>query len=539
MKKMRRGLRLLGRFLLWLAFIATLASSARAADRAPLLASFATESFNEIDTAVVALAASGDEKAQIVLSALADRRLFYNPADKHIFRKDENGKNFDALTDAELPAVPASLKPVRINNRVRATIDAALGSLTLTAPDPARRREAAETVFKSRNVASLGAIETALAKETEPSVRRALEEARAAILIGKVDIGQEARLDAIKVIRDRGDQDALALLRSIGVEVPASIRSAAETAAAAIENRLALWAIVQNGWYGLSLGSVLLLAAIGLAVTFGVMGVINMAHGEMVMLGAYASFTIQEIMRARGSHNLGAALACAVPAAFLVSGMVGVIIERCVIRFLYGRPLETLLATFGISLILQQAVRTAFGPTNREVDTPAFMSGAFELAGMQITLNRLAIMVFAVAVFLALQLVLRFTSFGLRTRAVTQNRRMASSMGIRTNAIDALTFGLGSGIAGLAGVALSQIDNVSPNLGQGYIIDCFLVVVFGGVGNLWGTLIGAVSIGMANKFLEPFAGAVLGKIALLVFIILFIQKRPRGLFALKGRAVET
>jgi urea transport system permease protein len=197
-----------------------------------------------------------------------------------------------------------------------------------------------------------------------------------------------------------------------------------------------------------------------------------------------------------------------------------------------------LLATFGISLILQQAVRSGFGPTNREVDTPAFMSGPFELGGMQITLNRLAIMVFAVAVFVALQLVLRFTSFGLRTRAVTQNRRMASSMGIRTNAIDALTFGLGSGIAGLAGVALSQIDNVSPNLGQGYIIDSFLVVVFGGVGNLWGTVIGALSIGMANKFLEPFAGAVLGKIVLLVFIILFIQKRPRGLFALKGRAVE-
>jgi urea transport system permease protein len=268
------------------------------------------------------------------------------------------------------------------------------------------------------------------------------------------------------------------------------------------------------------------------------MGVINMAHGEMVMLGAYTSFAIQEAMRGRGSSNIGLALALAIPAAFLVSGMAGVVIERCVIRFLYGRPLETLLATFGISLILQQAVRSGFGPTNREVDTPAFMSGAFELGGMQITLNRLAIMVFAVAVFVALQLVLRFTSFGLRTRAVTQNRRMASSMGIRTNAIDALTFGLGSGIAGLAGVALSQIDNVSPNLGQGYIIDSFLVVVFGGVGNLWGTVIGALSIGMANKFLEPFAGAVLGKIVLLVFIILFIQKRPRGLFALKGRAVE-
>ena len=535
---MRRGWRLLGRMFLALALSGFLAPDARAADRARLLASFATESFNEIDNAVSALAASGDEKAQLVLSALADRRLFYSPADKHIFVKDESGKGFDALTGAEVATLPGGLKPVRINNRVRATIDAALGSLTLMAADPVKRREAAETVFKSRNATSFGAIETALDKEADPTVKRAMQEARAALVIGKGDAAQDERLDAIKTIRDRGDQDALALLRSVGTDAPPSITAAADAAAAAVENRLALWGILQNAWYGLSLGSVLLLAAIGLAVTFGVMGVINMAHGEMVMLGAYTSFAIQEAMRARGLHNIGLALALAIPAAFLVSGIAGVVIERCVIRFLYGRPLETLLATFGISLVLQQAVRTGFGPTNREVDTPAFMSGAFELGGMQITLNRLAIMVFAVLVFVALQFVLRFTSFGLRTRAVTQNRRMASSMGIRTNAIDALTFGLGSGIAGLAGVALSQIDNVSPNLGQGYIIDSFLVVVFGGVGNLWGTLIGALSVGMANKFLEPFVGAVLGKIALLVFIILFIQKRPRGLFALKGRTVE-
>ncbi|MBV9330035.1 MAG: urea ABC transporter permease subunit UrtB [Alphaproteobacteria bacterium] len=535
---MRQHARLLGQMLLVLALIGCLGPDARAAERAQLFASFATENFNEIDNAVSALAASGDEKAETLLSALADRRLFYSPADKHIVLKDQSGNSFDALTGDALAAFPAGLKPVRINNRVRASTDAALGSLTLMAADPAKRREAAETEFKSRNTTSLGALETALARETDPTVKRAMQEARAALVIGKADATQEERLDAVKTIRERGDQDALSLLRSVGTDAPTAVKSAADAASAAVESRLALWAILQNAWYGLSLGSVLLLAAIGLAVTFGVMGVINMAHGEMVMLGAYTSFAIQEAMRSRGSSNIGLALALAIPAAFLVSGMAGVVIERCVIRFLYGRPLETLLATFGISLVLQQAVRSGFGPTNREVDTPAFMSGAFELGGMQITLNRLAIMVFAVAVFVALQLVLRFTSFGLRTRAVTQNRHMASSMGIRTNAIDALTFGVGSGIAGLAGVALSQIDNVSPNLGQGYIIDSFLVVVFGGVGNLWGTLIGALSIGMANKFLEPFAGAVLGKVVLLVFIILFIQKRPRGLFALKGRAVE-
>jgi urea transport system permease protein len=510
----------------------------KAADRAALVARFATENFNELDGAVTALAGSGDAAASPIIAALTDRRLFYSPADKRVFYKDVAGKTFDAATGIEIGDPPGGLKPVRINNKVRSTIEAALGSLTLLAADPLRRMEAAEAVFKSREPSALPSLEAALAKETVSSAKATMAQARAAILLLKQDAPEADRLDAVRLLRERGDQDTLSLLRSIPADAPASLKEAAASAAGAIENRLALWAAFQNAWYGLSLGSVLLLAAIGLAVTFGVMGVINMAHGEMVMLGAYTAFVIQDTMRAHGSTNMGLALALSIPAAFMVSGAAGIIIERGVIRFLYGRPLETLLATWGISLILQQAVRTIFGPTNREVQTPDFMSGAVQLGGMQITLNRLSIILFAAAVFLALQFVLRFTGFGLRTRAVTQNRRMASSMGIRTNWIDALTFGLGSGIAGLAGVALSQIDNVSPNLGQGYIIDSFLVVVFGGVGSLWGTLIAALSIGMANKFLEPFAGAVLGKIALLIFIILFIQKRPRGLFALKGRAVE-
>jgi urea transport system permease protein len=282
----------------------------------------------------------------------------------------------------------------------------------------------------------------------------------------------------------------------------------------------------------------LLLAAIGLAITFGVMGVINMAHGEMVMIGAYVTFMVQEVIRQNYPGMFDYSLAIALPLAFLIAGFIGVLIERGIIRFLYGRPLETLLATWGLSLILQQAVRTAFGPTNREVGAPSWMSGAFELGGLAITYNRLWIIVFSMSVFVALLFVLRYTRFGLEMRAVTQNRRMASSMGIKTSYVDALTFGLGSGIAGIAGVALSQIDNVSPNLGQGYIIDSFLVVVFGGVGNLFGTLIAALSLGIANKFLEPFVGAVLGKIVILVLIIIFIQKKPRGMFALKGRAVE-
>jgi len=268
------------------------------------------------------------------------------------------------------------------------------------------------------------------------------------------------------------------------------------------------------------------------------MGVINMAHGEMVMLGAYVTYVVQDLIRTSNPALFDYSLAIALPLAFLFTAIVGIAIERSVIRFLYGRPLETLLATWGISLVLQQAVRVAFGPTNKEVGNPTWMSGAFDLGGILITYNRMWIILFTGIVFVALLAMLRFTRLGLEMCAVTQNRQMAAAVGIRTSRIDALTFGLGSGIAGLAGVALSQIDNVSPNLGQGYIIDSFMVVVFGGVGNLWGTLVGALTLGIANKFLEPFAGAVLAKIAILVFIILFIQKRPRGMFALKGRAIE-
>jgi urea transport system permease protein len=369
-------------------------------------------------------------------------------------------------------------------------------------------------------------------------VRRALIEARAAVVLYLDNASDADKIDAIDVIRERGDQDALGLFGGLPANVSPAVAKAAADAIGSIESNLAIWTALQNAWYGLSLGSVLLLAAIGLAITFGVMGVINMAHGEMVMLGAYTTFVVQEVIRAKNPSLFDYSLAIAVPLAFMVAGSIGILIERGIIRFLYGRPLETLLATWGLSLILQQGVRTAFGPTNKDVGTPSWMSGSFDLGHLTITYNRLWIIVFTLLIFMGLLALLRFTRFGLEMRAVTQNRAMAASMGIRTSRIDALTFGLGSGIAGLAGVALSQIDNVSPNLGQGYIIDSFMVVVFGGVGNLWGTLVGAFTLGIANKFLEPYAGAVLGKIAILVLIILFIQKRPRGLFALRGRAAE-
>jgi urea transport system permease protein len=304
-------------------------------------------------------------------------------------------------------------------------------------------------------------------------------------------------------------------------------------ALAAIDSKAGVYKFLETTFFGLSLGSVLLLSAIGLAITFGVMGVINMAHGELIMLGAYTTYVVQLMM----PDHLEYSLLVAVPAAFLVSGLVGVAIERGVIQFLYGRPLETLLATFGVSLILQQAVRSIFSPLNRSVATPEWMSGALQINPVfALTYNRMYILVFALIVFVLLLLLLKKTTLGLQFRAVAQNRAMARAMGIRSQWVDAMTFGLGSGIAGIAGVALSQLTNVGPNLGQAYIIDSFMVVVFGGVGNLWGTLVSAFSLGVANKFVEPMAGAVLAKILILVFIILFIQKNPRGLFPQQGRA---
>ncbi len=501
------------------------------------LEKFTTDSFGDTDDGITAVATSGHAQAGPVILALQEGRLAYDPASKRVFIKTASAV-IDAATGQPAASVPADLKTVRLNNRVRRSIEAAIGGLNLLSPDAGKRLAAALAVFKSHEAAALPALNTAIGKEGEARIKRALEEARASVLIFKSDAPETDRLDAISTLRARGDQEALALLAGLPADAPANLKKSAQDAITSIQNNLAIWASVQNAWYGLSLGSVLLLAAIGLAITFGVMGVINMAHGEMVMIGAYVTFAVQETIRTYNPGLFDYSLLMAVPLAFLVSGAIGILIERSVIRFLYGRPLETLLATWGISLILQQAVRTMFGPTNREVGNPSWMSGAFEIGQITITYNRLWIIVFTIAVFVGLLALLRLTPIGLQMRAVTQNRSMASSMGIRTSSVDALTFGLGSGIAGIAGVALSQIDNVSPNLGQGYIIDSFLVVVFGGVGNLWGTLVGALSLGIANKFLEPFAGAVLGKIVILVMIILFIQKRPRGLFALKGRAVE-
>ena len=512
---------------------------AHADDFDDALEHFATDKFADTQDGIAALAASGSPLTLKVFDALASGHLVADTETAKVYIQADDDTVHDIRTDAVVPDIDAdNLKKVRINNAVRRALDAAQGTLALLAPDKVKRLAAAEAVFQGRDAAALPSLDTAIGKERDEGVKRVMMQARAALVAPDAQAPEAARLVAITALKDRGDQDAQGLLASIAASSSGKVKTAAQAALTNIQSNLALLSSVQNIWYGLSLGSVLLLAAIGLAITFGVMGVINMAHGEMVMIGAYVTFGVQQAMQAYAPGLIQWSLLVAVPLSFVVTGFIGVLIERSIIRFLYGRPLETLLATFGLSLVLQQAIRTMFGANNRDVTAPAFMSGSFDFFGLSITSGRMWIIVFALIVFFVLQLVLRATSFGLRMRAVTQNRRMASAMGIDTNRIDALAFGLGSGIAGMAGVALSQIDNVSPNLGQSYIIDSFLVVVFGGVGNLWGTFVAALTLGVANKLLEPFVGAVLGKIVLLVFIILFIQKRPRGLFALKGRAVE-
>lgn len=477
--------------------------------------------FNQQAQAVERLGALGDPRAVPVLRALADGRLLKRPDGTGVVPPDE--------------APPPDAEPVRVNNRVRVALRGALGRLQLVSPEPAERLAAAEAVFRSRDAANAPLLEAALARESVPRIRAQMELSLAASRL--VAPEEEAKRAAIVALGATASTDARALLLDARAADPGLSREI-EAAVAAIDRRLSVRRAAETLFQGLSLGSVLLLAALGLAVTFGVMGVINMAHGEMVMLGAYTAVLVQEALRGVPSL-LPWSLPLSVPAAFLVTALVGAAIERGLIRHLYGRPLETLLMTFGVGMILQQAVRTLFGAQNREVVSPVWMQGTLTLpGGIAVTQNRLWIIVFGVAVLLAVLAAIRLTRFGLEMRAVVQNRRIAATMGIRTGRVDALTFAFGSGVAGMAGVALSQIDNVSPNLGTGYIIDSFMVVVFGGVGSLAGTLVGAMTLGVVNKVLEPWAGAVLAKVAVLVALMLFIQRRPRGLFALRGRAAE-
>ncbi|MEO3474620.1 urea ABC transporter permease subunit UrtB [Roseomonas sp. CAU 1739] len=483
--------------------------------------------------AVERLGALGDPRALPALRALSDGRLL-RLADGTLLIRD-GATLTNAATGAPAQAVEADTQRISINNRVRGALRGALGQLQIISPDPAERLAAAEAIFRSRNAENVPLLEAALARESVARIRDRIALALAASRLVATDpAAKRAGIEALGATASPEARSILLEARAANPEVLPQI----EAAVAAIDQRLAIRRAAETLFQGLSLGSVLLLAALGLAVTFGVMGVINMAHGEFVMLGAYTTVVVQDL--ARDIPWLQPwSLPLAVPAAFLVTAAIGAAMERGLIRHLYGRPLETLLLTFGVGMMIQQAVRLAFGAQNREVISPPWMQGTLMLPfDVPVTANRLWILCFSLVIFGLILAAIRLTRFGLEMRAVTQRRPIAAAMGIRTGRVDALTFAFGSGIAGIAGVALSQIDNVSPNLGTAYIIDSFLVVVFGGVGSLAGTLIAGFGLGVINKMLEPWAGAVLAKVFVLVAVMVFIQRRPRGLFPQKGRAAE-
>jgi len=445
----------------------------------------------------------------------------------------------DALQQGQLK-VNGETKTVRLNNRLRGLIDNVQASLQLLAADPKVRLAAAQTLQKTAQPAQLKFLDQRVAAETVEEVHSALSLALANLQL--VDSDPLVRLAAVRLLGSTGDPLARTRLETLlapGVETDAAVHTAAETSLAQVKRKLMLGELLGQAFSGMSLGSILLLAALGLAITFGLLGVINMAHGEMLMLGAYSTYVVQLLMQRYVPHAIEFYPLIALPVAFFVTAAIGMALERTVIRHLYGRPLETLLATWGISLMLIQLVRLVFGAQNVEVANPAWLSGGIQvLPNLVLPYNRIVIIAFALCVVVLTWLLLNKTRLGLNVRAVTQNRNMAACCGVPTGRVDMLAFGLGSGIAGLGGVALSQIGNVGPDLGQSYIIDSFLVVVLGGVGQLAGSVMAAFGLGIANKILEPQIGAVLGKILILALIILFIQKRPQGLFALKGRVID-
>ncbi|WP_241145220.1 urea ABC transporter permease subunit UrtB [Achromobacter xylosoxidans] len=500
---------------------------------------------DDTDARLQAIAALGQQPgpgAAAVLQALGNDQLYALP-DGRVLIGDGKGQATDPATSTAL-ALPPEASSIGINNRLRRAIEAALAGSRLFSDNPQERLAAARRLQQTGDPARLPLLEKALAAEKDPAVRAALEIAQASLELKSADPAvRRHAVDLLGRTDNAAFRPTLAALTQqqdgVYAEPDAGVREAAANALKRIDRHLATIEWAGNLFYGLSLGSVLLLAALGLAITFGLMGVINMAHGELLMIGAYVTYLVQTAFRAWLPGWLDWYVAAALPLAFVVTALVGMALERTVIRWLYGRPLETLLATWGISLMLMQGVRTLFGAQNVEVGNPSWMSGGITvLGGLVLTYNRLVIIGFALFVVFLVWALLNHTRLGLFVRAITQNRRMADCVGVPTGRVDMLAFGLGSGIAGLAGVALSQLGNVGPDLGRGYIVDSFMVVVLGGVGQLAGTVIAALGLGGVNKFLEPYAGAVMAKITILVLIVLFVQKRPQGLFAPRGRSVE-
>jgi len=529
-------------FLLSLVLVWLPAASAAGLDPALLepLAGDDTDAKLEV---IARLGMESSPQAVMVLDALSNDQLYVTP-EATLLVKTQTGI-VDAATGASVDTMLDQAATVAVNNRLRRAIGAALSVARLYAPDPAHRLAAARGLQRGTDAALLPTLEKALAGEKNVEVQAALTIAIAALQL-KSDrpllraqaartLGKTGNAAFRPMLQGLLQQDA----QGIYAESDADVRAAAATALHRIERHVKAVEWVGNLFYGVSLGSVLLLAALGLAITFGLMGVINMAHGELLMIGAYVTYAVQALFRSWIPQWLDAYVIAAMPVAFVVTALIGMALERTVIRWLYGRPLETLLATWGISLMLMQAVRTLFGAQNVEVSNPSWMSGGITVLGsLVLSYNRVAIIVFAMLVVLLVWALLNHTRLGLFVRAITQNRRMADCVGVLTGRVDMLAFGLGAGIAGLAGVALSQLGNVGPDLGRNYIVDSFMVVVLGGVGQLAGTVVAALGLGAVTKFLEPYSGAVMAKIAILVLIVLFVQKRPQGLFAPRGRSAE-
>jgi urea transport system permease protein len=485
-------------------------------------------------------------QTRAVLKIMLDGDLYFLKSNKQVVRALATENRLYQLTDVlsqeSLTAVKKSqLSKIKTNNSLRSNLRNIIAKIDLTDDDKKIRLQAVQQLLSSPSKQSAAIITELIDDEKDQDVQTLMA---TTLSLQQLKAGNfDEKIAALKQLSGSLEPTVKNEIVRLLANLPEkelttqqqTLKDALNSTLGEIENRASFYSAIETVFFGLSLGSVLLLAAIGLAITFGVMGVINMAHGEMIMLGAYTTYVIQLAFPSIIEYSL----LIAVPAAFLVSGSVGILIERGVIRFLKGRPLETLLATFGISLILQQLVRTIFSPLNRQVISPEWMSGSWQINPIfSLTFNRLYIIIFSIFVFVSLLMILKKTSLGLHVRAVSQNRDMARALSIKSDWVDAITFGLGSGIAGVAGVVLSQLTNVGPNLGQAYIIDSFLVVVFGGVGNLWGTLVAAMSLGLTNKFLEPLTGSVLANIIVLVGLVLFIQKRPKGLFPQKGRSTD-
>ncbi|MDP1524555.1 MAG: urea ABC transporter permease subunit UrtB [Rhodocyclaceae bacterium] len=496
----------------FIAFFCWLTFSAHASIDPALVKQLAAEESDDKIAAILKIAETAEPEALTILQSLADGTL-----------------------------IAPDGSEIMLNNRIRGVLANAIAGLRLFDGDAKVRRAAAQELQTNVSLEMAPLLGKAIAQEGNDKIKALLVAAYAQANLSSPDVAQ--RLAAVQVLGEYASRNTRSLLLPLAKEegeADAAVRAAAIQSLKVVESRLAVGETLGRVFSGLSLGSILLLAALGLAITYGVMGVINMAHGELLMVGAYATYLVQSLFRSHFPAWIDAYVLAALPVAFFAAAAVGIVLERTVIRRLYGRPLETLLATWGLSLILIQAARVLFGAQNVELANPEWMSGGVELmAGLVLPWNRIAIIGFSLFVLLLVWLLMNKTRLGMFVRAVTQNRPMAGCVGVHTAKIDTLAFGLGAGIAGLGGVALSQIANVGPDMGQGYIVDSFMVVVLGGVGQLAGAVWAALGLGVFTKFLEGWAGAVIAKIVVLVFIIIFIQKRPQGLFALKGRFVES